>query len=184
MENGRLRIWLSDAELKQWGICYERLGESRIETDRLLRRILSAARQCGGLRRHLSVEAFPVAGGCILLVCDDDSIHPGGPLVCRIPRLEELYALAECWRASGEPAPVSTLYEWNEEYLLVLYPVPSFTAGQQAMLREYSQSISYGDAAAAMAAEHGRLLAAGHALERLTVTGDACQPPAVPDSTP
>ena len=178
--NGRLRIWLTHEELQRWGIHSEALGSSRRQTEKLLRHILPAIRRRPQGRGHLTVEAIPVEGGCVLLVGGSGPALPGGPLLCRFDRLEDLYALAELWPAADESAPASPLYELGEAYLLVLYPVQALSLRQQRLLREYSRPVAVGEAAAAAVAEHGCLLAAGHALEQLLIS---CAPasPAPPD---
>lgn len=175
---GRLRIWLTAEELQAWGVSYAQLGLSRLQTDRLLRQVMPAARRhLPSGQRRLSVEAIPVEGGCVLLVSGNNEVRPGGPILCRFAGLEELYALADRWHSTAQGNIATSLYELEEAYLLVIYPVEPLTASQQAMLREYCHRSAGGEAAAAYVGEHGRLLLAGNALEVLTGCENAPQEP-------
>lgn len=176
----RLRIWLTEEELQAWGIRFRQLGESRVQTERLLHKVMPSVRQFFPSSVRVSVEAIPVEGGCVLLV-GTEGLRAGGPLVCRVEQLDALYALAEQW-LSQETAPVNnSLYLMEDAYLLVLYPVEPLSLRRQALLREYGNGTVYGEAAAAYADEYGRLLVAGEAMKALT--GCASGPQALPDQT-
>ncbi len=174
----RLRVWLTDEELQQQGLSFARLGNSRVQTDRLLGQLLPLLRrQLPAHAGRLSVEAFPVEGGCVLLVSSAVLPCPG-PTVCRLETVQALYALAEHWPTAEADIPMM-LYAIEGAFLLVLTPLQPLSAACRAALREYGSAIARGEAAAACGAEHGRLVATGD-MPRLLTDGAAC-PPTPPD---
>lgn len=170
-----LRVWLSDEELEKWGICYATMRQGETHTDRLIRQVTALSEQCTGrMKRGTVVEAIPVEGGCVLLVSAPRPLRvEKGPLVFRVEEVEALFRLAERWADAcpGNTVPCVSLYEQDDAYAVILYPVAALTPTQKAILREYGRLTGIGAAAAAVVAEHGHLLASGNALERLAGKG-------------
>ena len=172
--NDSLRVWLSDEELEKWGICYATMRHGETHTDRLIRQVTALSQQrTGRFKRGTVVEAIPVEGGCVLLVSAPRPLRvERGPLVFRVEELEALFRLAERWTGTcPDTVPCISLYEQDDTYALILYPVAALTPTQKAILREYGRLTGIGSAAAAVIAEHGHLLASGNALEQLTGKG-------------
>lgn len=170
ISNGNLRIWLSQEEVDK----QEREGDAFL----CLRRVLQTAQtRLSRLGKHILAELIPVAGGWVLLLSARRNTPCSGPVVYRIADVGALYRLAERWDSST-PAHTS-LYETDDGYDLAVYPIPRLSRRQTALLREFGVPIGRGEAAVACAAEHGRLLAAGDALERLI--GRERRPPAPSD---
>ena len=170
ISNGSLRIWLSQEEVDK----QQREGDAFL----CLRQVLQTAQtRLSRLGKHILAELIPVAGGWVLLLSARRNTPSGGPTVYRIADVGALYRLAERWDSST-PAHTS-LYEADDGYDLVVYPAPRLSRQQVALLREFGAPTGRGEVAVAYAAERGRLLAAGDALERLT----ACErrPPASSD---
>lgn len=164
ISNGNIRIWLSEEELS---------ADSGADVWCSLRQILRAAQgRLARLGRHILAELIPVEGGRILLLSARRNVPTGGPIVYYIDDLDSLFRLAEHWAAiSTDTAYTRTaLYAVGGGYALTVYPLPQLTRRQARLLREYGRPVGHTEAAAAHVAEHGRLLAAGDALERLCIT--------------
>lgn len=177
ISNGNLRIWLSQEELDK----QESEGDVRL----CLRQVLQAAQTClGRLGKHILAELIPVAGGWVLLLSAHNNPSNGGPTVYRIADVGKLYELALRWVEVSAKTPMNMhtcLYETDNGYDLAVYPAPRLDRRLVRLLREFSAPIGRGEAAAACAAEHGRLLAAGDALGRLVVTSRERRPPELSD---
>lgn len=166
ISNGNLRIWLSQEELDD----SHDMGNTR----RCLRQVLQAAQtRLGRLGKHIFAELIPVAGGWVLLLSARINPSVTGPSVYRIADIRTLYRLAEHWAAIPTQAPMNgytCLYETDNGYDLAVYRSPRLDGQRAALLRQFGTLIGRGEAAAACAAEHGRLLASGDALGQLLFT--------------
>lgn len=168
ISNGNLRIWLSQEEVDK----QEHEGDAWL----CLRQVLQSAQtRLTRLGKHILAELIPVAGGWVLLLSACRNSSSGGPTVYRIADIGSLYRLAERWDSS--PNAHTSLYETDDGYDLAVYPAPRLSRRQTALLREFGTPIGRGEAAAAYAAERGRLLAAGDALDRLLFTEREHRPP-------
>ncbi len=173
ISNGNLRIWLSQEELDK----QDREGEAWL----CLRQVLRTAQtRLSRLGKHILAELIPVAGGWVLLLSARRNSLAVGPTVYRIADVGTLYRLAEQWAAVSAETPMSghtCLYETDGGYDLAVYPVPRLDRRLAALLRRFGTPIGRGEAAAACAAEYGRLLAAGDALGTLVLTvRERCSP--------
>ncbi len=185
LENGCLKIVLSNEELEDMGLTFERLDYRNAETQRAIQRLLQIARQETGFHHNgdLTVEAIPLEDGCLLLLTPTfvrrriRMKKAVGPYIYRIADIDGLFRLAENWSRldarGGEMGPSDTaaagssLYHMEDAYGLVLYPAIPLTREASALLQEFAQPAGEGDAAAAYTAEHGTPLAIGDALPRL-----------------
>lgn len=165
--NDRLRVWLSDRELSGAGVRLSALRADDPAVHRLLRRVMTAAkRRIPALRaRRCAAELIPVDGGCVLLITPGGRVPDAAPWLYRAADISALLALAAHLRGYPWEQPCSTLYAVDGGYLLLLSPP---AAGKRPpIVEEYLTHVGDGAVAAAVAAEHGRLLFAGDALERL-----------------
>lgn len=185
LENGCLKIVLSNDELEEMGLTFERLDYRNMETQRTIQRLLQIARQETGFHHSgdLTVEAIPLEDGCLLLLTPTFARRrvrmkkAVGPYIYRVEDIDGLFRLAENWKrmdarlqAAGPSdwtAAGSSLYHMEDAYGLVLYPATPLTREANALLQEFAQPAGEGDAAAAYTAEHGTPLAIGDALPRL-----------------
>lgn len=171
ISNGNLRIWLSEEELQEHT---RDLGEH-------LRGMLQAVQaRLARLGKHILVERIPVDGGWIVLISARQASKNRGICVYRIADIDTLFRLAEQWAASlsdGQGNAHTSLYEAEDGYTIAVYPAPRLSRRQTALLREFGEPIGRGEAAAAYAAERGRLLAAGDALGQLMLTEREPRPP-------
>ena len=184
LESGCLKIVLSNEDLEEMGLTFDRLDYRNAETQRAIQRLLLLARQETGFHHNgdLTVEAIPLEDGCLLLLTPAYARRrvrmkkAVGPYIYRVPDIDGLFRLAENWnrlQAQRGDAPErtltagSSLYQLGGAYGLVLYPAMPLTKEASALLQEFAQPAGEGDAAAAVAAEHGQPLAIGDALPRL-----------------
>lgn len=181
LESGCLKIVLTNEELEEMGLTFERLDYRNAETQRAIQRLLLLARQETGFHHSgdLTVEAIPLEDGCLLLLTPAyvrrrvRMKKAVGPYIYRVSDIDGLFRLAENWnRLQGDAqertmTAGSSLYQLGSAYGLVLYPAVPLTKEVNALLQEFAQPAGEGDAAAAFAAEHGRPLAIGDALPRL-----------------
>lgn len=184
LENGCLKIVLSDEDLRDMGLSFEKLDYRNLETQRAIQQLLLTARQETGFRHNgdLTVEAIPLENGCLLLLTPTFARRrirmkkAIGPYIYRISDVDGLFRLAENWnrlqkRSNGTEPPAcaagSSLYGLENAYGLVLYPAVPLPREASTLLQEFAQPLGEGDAAAAFAAEHGRPLLIGDALPRL-----------------
>lgn len=163
-EDGRRRIWLSAAELGRFGLSFEGLAGGEPRTKRFLRQMLQAAELPPGVGAW-TVEAIPIVGGCVLSVFPSE--RGAGERLYRVRDLEALYALADGGSGLGQPLPKNALYEWGREYRLVIDAAAPMSPGVVRLLERYACPVGQGALAVAAVQEHGRLLAAENALERL-----------------
>lgn len=163
-----LRIWLSDKELAQWGLSFEKSGpRNRAGLRRLLGHLPPEASSVGGSR--LAAELFPVEGGGVLLLSPcRAAVGCRWPAVYYIENEEALFSLAERWcrLPSGQPA-CTALYAFDEGYRLTVCPLEPLPEAHRRLLTEYGRPAGRGEGAAAVCGEHGRLLSAPCALEKL-----------------
>ena len=83
-------------------------------------------------------------------------------------------------QAEHAALPGSSLYLFDEEYRLILYPGIAPLRRCRQLLSEFAEPMAGGNTAAAYIAEHGRPLAVGNALHRLMAIRE-CPEPAAPD---
>ena len=174
LESGCLKIVLSNEDLEEMGLTFDRLDYRNAETQRAIQRLLLLARQETGFHHNgdLTVEAIPLEDGCLLLLTPAYARRrvrmkkAVGPYIYRVPDINRLQAqrgdAPERTLTAG-----SSLYQLGGAYGLVLYPAMPLTKEASALLQEFAQPAGEGDAAAAFAAEHGQPLAIGDALPRL-----------------
>ncbi len=163
----RVRVWLSDEELNDWGVTYDTLQQGTPSTDRLLRQVLRKVRRQYGAWDRCTVEAVPIDGGCVMLVSLQGArTVTGDPVVCRVCDERALFSLAE-QLAANPPLPASTLYALPWGYILVLHAGDRLTFLHRRLAAEYSHTVS-GAAAVAAVGEYGRMLTSDGALEQLT----------------
>lgn len=186
LENGCLKIVLTNEELGEMGLTFERLDYRNAETQRAIQQLLLIARQETGFRHSgdLTVEAIPLEEGCLLLLTPSAIRRrirmkkAVGPYIYRVADIDGLFRLAESWNRlqtqsrpdaeePGISAAGSSLYRLDDAFGLVLYPAMPLPREAGALLQEFAQPVGEGDASAAFTAEHGQPLAIGDALHRL-----------------
>ena len=182
LENGCLKILLSEDDLQALGLNFDRLDYDNASTREAIQALLLTAREETGFHPAggLLVEALPVDGGCLLLLTPTAGHRrirlkrAVGPYVYEAEDAEQLFRLADgltryqsAADARVQPWAGSSLYQFGEKYRLVLYPSTILPKGMDDLLLEFVRSAGEGDAAAAYTAEHGRAIAVGDALVRL-----------------
>ena len=182
LENGCLKILLTEEDLYGFGLTFDNLDYDDNTTRDVLQMLLIAARNETGFdpAGGVVVEALPVDGGCLLLVTPTGGHRrirmkrAVGPYVYEFDDADQLLGLASSisrYRRpeGGKTSPVagSSLYQFDGRYRLVLYPAAPMPRGVGNLLQEFARAAGEGDAAAAYTAEHGRPIAVGDALARM-----------------
>lgn len=170
--SGALKIWMSEEELERWGLNFESLGTDKVRTQRALIKLLGIAKQrllvCP--EEEMRVEIVALQSGYLFLITPEKN---GWSPVCKpkiyaIANAEELLRLGETLAANGfKDLPLSSLYEWDKEYRLIVYGTYQKQSNESRILTEFAQCIGEGDGAAAFLEEHGIPIIQGTALHRL-----------------
>ncbi len=180
LENGCLKILLTESDMQQLHLNFEQLDYNDVNMQQALRELLLQAREQTGFDAsgNLLVEALPIDKGCLLLLTPAGGRRRArmkrvtGPYVYEIENADRLLQLADGWRRYTAAFPAaaltgSSLYQFGNRYRLVLYTGAAPCKGLQHLLQEFTKPAGEGDAAAAFAAEHGKPLAIGDALNQL-----------------
>ena len=178
MRGGGYRVFLSDEDLKAWGLDFASLDSRSPATRALLSAVSLVVHGSGDFESEgIEVEALPVEGGCFLLLTPTTPAirkpklrRAAEPLVYRVPDADALWGLADAIAtpsAGRSRFAAGSLYAFPDGYRLVLYPFEPLSAAMAARLSEWAEPAGVGGAAAAFVAEHGRPLAIGDALQRL-----------------
>ena len=179
MRGGGYRVFLSDEDLKEWGLDFASLDSRSSATRALLTAVSLIVHGSGDFESDgMEIEALPVEGGCFLLLTPTAPAtrkprwrRAAAPLVYRASDADALWGLA----AAVAPASpderslfaAGSLYAFADGYRLVLYPFEPLSAAMAARLAEWAEPVGVGGAAAAFVAEHGKPLLIGDALQRL-----------------
>ncbi len=185
IQNGALRILISDRELARFGASFSSLREKDPHTKRVIRQILAAV--CSKvdlpLDTILSVEAAPVDSGCLLLITPRSAPPERGEDIY-IFALQDGNALlsfaAGCRGAdlSKEEILSSSLFALEGGYRLILY-CTALPRAMKAVLCEFAEPAGTGLVAATRIAEYGEAVYIGNALSNLTAA--VRSPSASPD---
>lgn len=180
LENGCLKILLTESDMQQLHLNFEQLDYNDVNMQQALRELLLQAREQTGFDAsgNLLVEALPIDKGCLLLLTPAGGRRRArmkrvtGPYVYEIENADRLLQLAAGWHRYTAVLPSSaiigsSLYQFGNRYRLVLYTGIAPCKGLQHLLQEFAKPAGEGDAAAAFAAEHGKPLAIGDALNQL-----------------
>lgn len=171
LRDGALKIWMTENDMRRWGLRFEQLGAHDRATDAAVTKLLQVARGRAVLPETgaMTVEAVPLEEGCILLFTPRRKLPP-----CRMPPAK-VFALQNAndvlqlgqYLTAVKRVPTASLYRWGEEYRLILYP--GLCAWQEfcRRLEEFAEPIGEGDVAAAFVEEYGIPVAIGNALTRL-----------------
>ncbi len=175
LDNGCYRVFLSDEELQEWGLSFERLSGRSPCTRALLSALLVAASEGDAFDAEgITAEVFPVEGGCFLLFSPGTFREKSLPSA-RIPlcaAFENLDALLDfCFAARSLSLVSSSLYTYEECLWLILTPLSENTARVKGLLSEWECRVLSGAVAAAFLLEHGSVVYGENALQRLNEAG-------------
>lgn len=167
---GTLSIWMSDTDLRRWGLCFDTMSARDGATRAAVSRLLGIARQRGILpeSERLAVEAIPLEDGCLLLFTPQRrrALYRMPPVrVYALTSADDILQLGTA--LSPCDLPTASLYGWGEEYRLIVYPGLSARQETDRHLSEFAQSVGEGAAAAAFVEEYGTPITVGNALHRL-----------------
>ena len=175
LDNGCYRVFLSDEELQEWGLSFERLSGRSPCTRALLSALLVAASEGDAFDAEgITAEVFPVEGGCFLLfspsIARERPMQTGlMPLCAAFDTLDTL--LDFCRAARTLSLRSSSLYRHDGRLWLVLYPLLESEAHARGLLSEWECFVASGQVAAAFFSEHGVPIYDDDALQRLNEAG-------------
>lgn len=175
LNSGALKIWMSEEELERWGLSFESLGTDKVRTHRALIKLLEIAKRrlIACPEEELRVEIIALQSGCLFLITPEKDVWQPvcSPKIYAIADAEELLRLGENLAATHrEELPLSSLYEWDKEYRLIVYGACRKQNDEWRILSEFAQCVAEGNGAAAYLEEHGVPIIQGTALHRLCAT--------------
>ena len=174
IENGCLRVWLTDIELQEWGLDAPQPSAGRIR--RLIRQISATAGWSGP--RRVTAELIPVEDGGVLLVSPWVHSPADIPSVYHLQDGDVLLDLLRQWRyITDDEPPTCLLYGTEEGYCLTVYPTLSMSHRRQCLLTEYGTLIGEGEGVAAHCGEYGKLIRAGWLTEPAPPPPEPQDPP-------
>lgn len=166
--NGNYRVFVSDEELREWGLSFDGLDGNSPTTRALLSAILTAigAEEDWGAD-GVTAEAFPAEGGCFLLLSGRHkrARKRRRPLIGVFLDADGVFAFSKAVAITDAEA---ALYTWNGNAVLV---IDTDAKRVETLLCEFGAKTAFGATAAAFLAEHGTLVFADHALQRLNELG-------------
>ena len=176
VQNGVLRVLISDRELERFGASFSSLRQKDPHTRRVIRQILTAVCSKVDLPFDtiLSVEAAPIDGGCLLLITPRSAPPERGEDIY-IFSLKDGNALlsfsagiAQNDLSDGDILS-SSLFLWEGGYRLILY-CTALNGKVSAVLGEFTEPVGTGLIEATRTAEYGEAVYIGNALSRLTAS--------------
>lgn len=146
---GRLRVWLTEAEVEEWGLSAH--GQER-RIRRLVRHIAATA----GWDDHsrLLAEMIEIEGGYLLLVTPQEA-EQRQPLVYALARADHLLDLARRWRQTAGEPPYIALYTAPVGYRLAVYADAPLPEAYRRLLDEYGRRVGQGHGVVAHCGEYG-----------------------------
>lgn len=183
LENGCLKILLTEEDLRKFNLTFEDMDYNNENTRNIMHYLLDTARQETGFDSSgsLVIEALPVDGGCLLLFTPAGSKRHirmkrvVGPYIYELDDVDTILDFARTIGSHIQPMMGSSLYQFENRYRLVLYPGAPLSREMGHLLNEYTHPAGEGDAAAAYTAEHGRPIAVGDALNLLCSAMHSCK---------
>ncbi len=185
-QENKIVVELTDEDMTDLDITYEKMDYSNIETRRVIWTLLDRARRTLGRdidpSGKMLIEALPKpTGGCVIYftVLDDDVRHAQHRSSLRIQKelpvaeyeFESLDSLVNCAMAvacCADGVPESSLYESDGRYrLLVKSEAPS--KGLRRIFAEYGTKCTGACLHAEFTREHWKLLAKSDAIEKLSI---------------
>jgi hypothetical protein len=121
----------------------------------------------------MMVEAIPVEDGCVLLLTPEHRrplFHMPQAQIYAFHNVDDVLQFGEALKGAALPElPTASLYEWDSEYRLILYPGLCPLRDSRFLLSEFAQQVGEGTAAAAFVEEHGTPVTVGDALHKLVL---------------
>ena len=183
LRGGSLKIWMTDADMRQWGLTFERMSARDIPTQQALLRLITVARERKVLlsSSDIAVEALPIDGGCLFLLTP---LHTAAltrvpePTVYTVHTADDLLNFSSgLSRIETEALPSASLFGWQMHYRLIIYADKPLPAVCRRLVEEFCDKTAKGRAATAHTEEHGRALLVGNALHRLQLTARGSREP-------
>lgn len=186
INSNTIKVILSEYDMSDYDICYERLSHKDPDTKRLLVELLQLVRTEKNIdlcNERIFIEAFPCTdGGCMLYISPltetaapvsapsrvrpKASLHTG--LVCETQNVDELAALCgQLHRRFSHIIHESQLYRGEKGYRLVLYVYNRLEEKLMPLLREFGRLDGKGELPCARTREHCTCLVEQGAVETI-----------------
>ena len=178
ISSNTVKITLTEVDMLDYDINYERLDRKNPETKRLLIELLEAVREEKNIdlcSEKLYVEAFPQNdGGCLLYISilnDRLKTKPElySELVCEIEELSSTIALSvRIYKNYSHLIRSSELYFNGEVYRLIVNTFPKADNKLTNLLNEFGSVTGKGETLCASTREHFQTILASDAIEKLS----------------
>ena len=187
LKGGSLKIWMTNTDMRHWGLTFELMSARDTPTQRALLRLITVARERKvlPLDGDIAVEALPIDGGCLFLLTP---LHTASltrvpePTVYTVHTADDLLNFGNgLCRIATETLPSASLFGWQTHYRLVIYADKPLSAACRRLVDEFCDKTAKGRAATAHTEEHGHALLVGNALHRLQLTARGSREPKLPD---
>ncbi len=185
IDNNKIKINVSNEELLDYSVSYERLSSDDPDTRRMILQLLDIAKTQVGFEhknKKLYIETFPDAlGGCVLYFSvfaknlpdspgksTSRRIYMHRPVTFLIPDVDILYSMANYLVCRNIRKIVkSSLYRIQNKYALVIFPLGDFESESNFLSSEFMLKLCKGNQYLTFLEEHASLLLAGNAIETL-----------------
>lgn len=172
-----IKVILTEEELEDYDITYEKLNKNSLETKQLLLDIIESIRieeNIDLVSRKLFIEAFPQKkSGCVLYITilseKEESKELYADIICIIENINTLISLAsKLFRDYSHIIKQSTLYNNEQVYILKITTYTKMKKRISNILNEFSQIVPSDEITKAYISEHSKLSIENDALECLS----------------
>lgn len=172
LQNGCLKIWMTETDMHRWGLHFEHMHTRDDATKRAILKLIALAHERRVLpsTHDIVVEALPLIDGCLLLL--SPTVPPKRIPQPTVYRFDDADALLQCGRALSQfratSLPPASLYLLDDHYRLIVYAGFEPLHRYRRLLSEFAWALPD---STAYTEEHGRALTIGNALQVLTGRG-------------
>jgi negative regulator of genetic competence, sporulation and motility len=172
----KIKILLTQGDLEQYGLDYDKLSSENNETRHLIQNLAeTAASECGFERRgrQLMVRSLPLKdGGCIMYMSvSEESSHlpclEKGPFIYSFAETEDMLRAMEALYRAGLSRKADTMLYSGEKGIYYIVLACRFEPNRELdhLLTEFGARHAQGSAAMAHLKEHAKLILPTNAIE-------------------
>lgn len=181
LDRKTIKIVLSQNDMREMSVTYEQMDYNRPETKTMVLHLLEEVRKKTKLdftAGKLFIEAFPSRdGGCILylnllrekLQNTTTEKEFMAPILFTLPNVKQLrQTCKKLFLHYHHLISKSSLYFWEEKYVLILYSYYKLDKKMIALIKEHGIFFGKGEIKYCFIKEHGKLLIKDTAIETIT----------------